>query len=148
MKYITDVPNVKHKASWSQVKAAAYGQWQAILATLIPGITQKQLSGNPAPCPACGGHDRFQYVDEGRGTWHCRKCADTSRGGFPQWLFLIAASSWYIRERSKGHGRGLSGFKWNGIQFRYQNQLTPPTKRKALKNKLNHKPNQLARLLK
>lgn len=114
MKYITDVPNVKHKASWSQVKAAAYGQWQAILATLIPGITQKQLSGNPAPCPACGGHDRFQYVDEGRGTWHCRKCADTSRGGFPNGFSLIAAFRGISESEAKdmvGDYLGLNGME-------------------------------------
>ncbi|WP_407644144.1 primase-helicase zinc-binding domain-containing protein [Ferrimonas sediminicola] len=38
--------------------------------------------GKHGPCPLCGdGVDRFHFDDkEGRGTWHCRKCADKSAG--------------------------------------------------------------------
>lgn len=101
------------KASWAQVKTAAREQWPSILATLIPGITEKQLSGKPSPCPACGGKDRFQFTDEGRGCYICRHCADTSRG-FPNGFSLIAACLGISENEAKdlvGNYLGLNGME-------------------------------------
>lgn len=49
------------------------GRWPGILNRL--GLSDKQLSGKHAPCPTCGGKDRFRFDDkEGRGTWFCSNC--------------------------------------------------------------------------
>jgi len=109
-----DVLEIKpRKATWTQVKAAAHGQWPAILAALVPGITSKQLEGKPAPCPACGGDNRFQFTDEGRGCYICRHCADTSRG-FPDGFTLIAACLGISDNEAKdlvGDYLGLNGME-------------------------------------
>lgn len=55
------------------VRDLALGRWPGILATF--GLTDKQLSGKHAPCPVCGGQDRFRFDDkEGRGTFFCSRC--------------------------------------------------------------------------
>jgi putative DNA primase/helicase len=55
------------------------GKWRGILATL--GVDQKQLSGNHAPCPLCGGKDRFMFDDKGgNGSSICHQCG--ARTGF------------------------------------------------------------------
>jgi len=49
------------------------GRWPDILRRF--GLEEKQLSGKHAPCPTCGGKDRFRFDDkEGRGTWYCGNC--------------------------------------------------------------------------
>ena len=49
------------------------GRWPGILQQL--GLNEKQLSGKHAPCPTCGGRDRFRFDNkEGRGTWFCGNC--------------------------------------------------------------------------
>lgn len=54
-----------------QLKAC--GQWRTIFYSL-----SIEVPDNPkvhAPCPACGGKDRFRFDDiEGRGTWICNQC--------------------------------------------------------------------------
>jgi putative DNA primase/helicase len=51
----------------------AVGKWHLILKD--NGLTELQLSGKQAPCPTCGGTDRFRFDNkEGRGTWYCNKC--------------------------------------------------------------------------
>ena len=55
---------------FATVKRAAQGRWPAILAVLVspyhPTIH--------APCPACGGTDRFRYDDiDGHGTFICNR---------------------------------------------------------------------------
>lgn len=53
--------------------SAARGKWKGILLTL--GIDGKHLTGKQAPCPACGGKDRFRFDNkEGAGTWYCNHC--------------------------------------------------------------------------
>jgi phage/plasmid primase-like uncharacterized protein len=58
----------------------AHGQWRHICRAI--GIDEKHLTGKNAPCPMCGGKDRFKFFDTGHnGTWFCRKCSPTRGGG-------------------------------------------------------------------
>ena len=62
-------PNYSASGSFDDVKRAAQGQWDAILSRL--GITLPPHNIH-APCPACGGTDRFRYDNqEGHGTFIC-----------------------------------------------------------------------------
>ena len=57
----------------SAVYEAARGRWTGILPAL--GISVKSLTGKNAPCPMCGGKDRFRFLNsEGNGTWVCNQC--------------------------------------------------------------------------
>jgi len=48
-------------------------QWVALLQRY--GVPASSLTGKGAPCPICGGNDRFTYDNKrGRGDWVCRKC--------------------------------------------------------------------------
>jgi putative DNA primase/helicase len=48
-------------------------QWLALLQ--LYGVPASSLTGKAAPCPICGGNDRFTYDNNrGRGDWVCRKC--------------------------------------------------------------------------
>ena len=50
-------------------------QWVALLQKY--GVPASSLTGKGAPCPICGGNDRFTYDNNrGRGDWVCRKCND------------------------------------------------------------------------
>lgn len=50
-------------------------QWVALLQKF--GVPASSLTGKGAPCPICGGDDRFTYDNKrGRGDWVCRKCND------------------------------------------------------------------------
>ncbi|WP_213133824.1 TOPRIM and DUF927 domain-containing protein [Citrobacter sp. FP75] len=54
------------------VTTAAAGQWPFILAGLninVPRSPRAQVA-----CPACGGHDRFRFDDDGRGSHICNQC--------------------------------------------------------------------------
>jgi len=55
------------------VRTVAAGRWPGILLAL--GVSERALSGRHAPCPMCGGKDRFRFDDkEGRGTYYCSGC--------------------------------------------------------------------------
>jgi putative DNA primase/helicase len=55
------------------VRDLAIGRWPDLLVHF--GIERHHLTGKHAPCPACGGIDRFRFDDkDGRGTWFCSKC--------------------------------------------------------------------------
>lgn len=61
------------------VKQAAQGRWSVILPSLsipLPPINKH------APCPACGGTDRFRFVDQdGHGTFFCGQGGNGTVGG-------------------------------------------------------------------
>ena len=63
------------------VRQAAQGRWASILAALsisIPNHPRKH-----APCPTCGGKDRFRFDDrDGLGSWFCNVCLPHSGDGF------------------------------------------------------------------
>lgn len=52
---------------------AASGKWRGILMTL--GVPEASLSGRHAPCPMCGGTDRFRFDNKnGSGSYICGQC--------------------------------------------------------------------------
>lgn len=56
-----------------QAAELARNRWPDLLTHF--GIDPMQLTGKHAPCPACGGRDRFRFDDQdGRGTFFCSKC--------------------------------------------------------------------------
>lgn len=69
------------RPSVQDVKAAAHGNWQGILASL--GMEQKLLNGKHQSCPSCGGKDRFRFTDfQGNGGFICNHCTPESGSGF------------------------------------------------------------------
>lgn len=67
------------KASKTDVKAAARGQWRDLLASL-GGIDAQHLDGKHHPCPRCGGKDRFRLIDTEAGAVLCNQCFSTKNG--------------------------------------------------------------------
>ncbi|EJZ4171434.1 DUF927 domain-containing protein [Salmonella enterica subsp. enterica serovar Mbandaka] len=55
-----------------EVTSAAAGKWPYVLAGL--SIDVPDSSRRHAPCPACGGTDRFRFDDNGRGSFICNQC--------------------------------------------------------------------------
>lgn len=55
-----------------EVTSAAAGNWPYVLAGL--SIDVPDSSRRHAPCPACGGTDRFRFDDNGRGSFICNQC--------------------------------------------------------------------------
>ena len=55
-----------------EVTSAAAGKWPNVLAGL--SIDVPDSSRRHAPCPACGGKDRFRFDDNGRGSFICNQC--------------------------------------------------------------------------
>lgn len=55
-----------------EVTTAAEGRWPYVLAGL--SIDVPDSSRRHAPCPACGGKDRFRFDDNGRGSFICNQC--------------------------------------------------------------------------
>jgi len=52
---------------------AAKGKWKGILLQL--GVDRAHLTGNHAPCPLCGGEDRFRFDNKhGNGSYICNQC--------------------------------------------------------------------------
>ena len=52
---------------------AAQGKWKGILLQL--GVERKHLTGSHAPCPLCGGEDRFRFDNKhGNGSSICNQC--------------------------------------------------------------------------
>jgi putative DNA primase/helicase len=52
---------------------AAKGKWKGILLQL--GVERAHLTGNHAPCPLCGGEDRFRFDNKhGNGSYICNQC--------------------------------------------------------------------------
>lgn len=68
-----------------KTKDAARGAWRSILLAL--GMPESFIAGRNGPCPACGGEDRWQWVnDGGNGGGVCRQC-----GGKADGVHLVAA---------------------------------------------------------
>lgn len=62
-----------------EVKVAAYGRWIDLLVE-VGGIGREYLTGKHAPCPKCGGKDRFRLIDEQEGAVLCGQCFSTKNG--------------------------------------------------------------------
>lgn len=68
-----------------KTKDAARGAWRSILLAL--GMDESFITGRNGPCPACGGEDRWQWVnDGGNGGGVCRQC-----GGKADGIHFVAA---------------------------------------------------------
>lgn len=73
---------------------AARGKWKGLLLSL--GMDDKHLTGKHAPCPLCGGNDRFRFDNkEGSGSYICGQCGAGSGidlvKAFKGWDFKAAA---------------------------------------------------------
>lgn len=75
-----------------QVKDAACRDWPGILQALA-GLDEQQTDTRTkrrgAPCPACGGFDRYSFKDPDTGGWACRHC-----GGGDGWEMLKRVNGW------------------------------------------------------
>lgn len=72
----------------------ARNRWPELLVHF--GVERNHLTGKHAPCPVCGGRDRFRFDDQdGRGTWICSKCGAGDGfnllAGIMGWSFKQAA---------------------------------------------------------
>ncbi len=78
-----------------QAADLARNRWPDLLAHF--GIERHHLTGKHAPCPACGGRDRFRFDDQdGRGTFFCSHCGSGDGfallGKVKGWAFKQAAA--------------------------------------------------------
>ncbi|MFM0136410.1 primase-helicase zinc-binding domain-containing protein [Caballeronia sp. Lep1P3] len=72
-------------------------QWVALLQKY--GVPASSLTGKGAPCPICGGNDRFTYDNNrGRGDWLCRKCNDGDRKAGDGFELICKAAGMTFRE--------------------------------------------------
>jgi len=55
-----------------ETTSAAADRWPMVLSQL--GIDVPRSPRQHAPCPACGGKDRFRFDDKGRGSFFCNQC--------------------------------------------------------------------------
>ena len=55
-----------------ETTSAAADRWPMVLSQL--GIDVPRSPRQHAPCPACGGKDRFRFDDNGRGSFICNQC--------------------------------------------------------------------------
>ncbi|BAK75341.1 putative phage DNA primase [Pseudogulbenkiania sp. NH8B] len=63
------------------MRRATFRRWPDLLAAL--GIPAEVLSKKSnQPCPACGGTDRFQFIDKGQGRFVCRALEGQGGDGF------------------------------------------------------------------
>lgn len=73
----------------------ANGRWHDLLVQL--GIEPHLLTGRHAPCPACGGRDRFRFDDKGgRGTFFCSHC-----GAGDGFKLLSLVKDWSFRKAAQ-----------------------------------------------
>jgi len=64
----------------ARVKSEAKGRWPEILERV--GIPREALTKRNKPCPACGGVDRFSFIDNGYGAFVCRALDSEGGDGF------------------------------------------------------------------
>jgi putative DNA primase/helicase len=81
----------------NDISEQARNRWQQILAAL--GINPEILRGKHAPCPLCGGKDRFRFNDwHGKGRWLCNHCTQTGGDGFN---LLMSYHGWTFTEAAE-----------------------------------------------
>jgi putative DNA primase/helicase len=57
------------------------GKWSSILIGVGVGLTEAARKGRDAPCPICGGKDRFRFSNkDGLGLWYCHGCGEGGDG--------------------------------------------------------------------
>lgn len=89
------IGNVNYKA----VSMAASGRWVEILTHF--GIAPGYLTKRHGPCPACGGRDRFRFVDKnGTGSYFCNQKCDAERRGAGDGFQLLRAVYGYTASKA------------------------------------------------
>ncbi|WP_163371105.1 toprim domain-containing protein [Endozoicomonas acroporae] len=83
-----------------RVKHEASRDWPGILQALA-GLNDQQTDAKKsrsrgAPCPACGGTDRYSFKAPDSGGWACRRC-----GGGDGWELLSRVNSWNFSQAIK-----------------------------------------------
>jgi Zinc-binding domain of primase-helicase len=64
---------IKIEVAMEKIHDLARNRWRDILTAV--GLESRYLSGKNTSCPACGGTDRFRFIDsEGVGSFNCRQC--------------------------------------------------------------------------
>ena len=80
-----------------QVKHEASRDWPGILQALA-GLDDQQTSTKKrgAPCPICGGTNRYSFRDTNTGGWACRRCGFGPKGGGggDGWELLKRVNAW------------------------------------------------------
>ena len=57
------------------------GKWPSILIGVGVTMTEAARKGRDAPCPICGGKDRFRFSNkDGLGLWYCHGCGEGGDG--------------------------------------------------------------------
>lgn len=95
--------SIQAKQSAEKLKSLAYGRWREILTRI--GIPAESLTTRGAPCPKCGGDDRFAVFrdfDETGGV-HCRKCFTSGADG-------IATVRWFLNCNFRGALKAIRDF--------------------------------------
>lgn len=73
------------------VKAAARGNWPAILTAL--GVAENYTDTRKhQPCPYCGGKDRYRFTDHKQGGFICNHCTPDGGSGFDLLMLLFGYS--------------------------------------------------------
>jgi len=102
------------------------GQWLVLLQRY--GVDANSLTGHGAPCPMCGGNDRFTYDNKyGRGDWVCRQCD----GGSPLAGDGIAMICRVSGRRFSELMTELSGGTFNDLKGRVTLPDAPKPKRQV-----------------
>ena len=121
-----------------QVKDAACRDWPGILQALA-GLTDQQTDTKTkrrgAPCPACGGTDRYSFKDPDKAGWACRHC-----GGGDGWEMMKRVNAWDFTQAVREVADYLRIEPYNGQeptpQQREAARLLAEKRQKVYKSKL------------
>lgn len=74
------------------VRETARGRWPGLILPAL-GIDVPNSPRTHAPCPVCGGKDRFRFDDrDGRGTHYCNQCEPQAGDGFALVMKVIGCT--------------------------------------------------------
>lgn len=93
----------------ARVKREAQGRWPEILERV--GIPSDALTKRNKPCPACGGVDRFSFLDKGYGAFVCRSMDRMGGDGFALIQHFLGCD-FKAAVRTAGEAMGLTLATW------------------------------------
>jgi putative DNA primase/helicase len=65
----------------SAIAERCRGKWPSILIGVGVSLSEAARKGRDAPCPICGGKDRFRFSNkDGLGLWYCHGCSEGGDG--------------------------------------------------------------------